>query len=106
VAAADGKPNGASLGWLSFAALTVFGNVSIDLRERMDYNELLFAAKVNEMAQALHAGTMPHELQAAPVSELVSWIRDNPAERFIPDVLAQLKNTAQLIRELEAKSER
>ncbi len=71
----------------------------------MDFNEMLFAAKVQEMAQALHAGSMPHELHEGPVSELVQWIRDNPAERFIPDILAQLKNTAYLIREIDAKSE-
>lgn len=70
----------------------------------MDYYELLFAAKVQEMAQALHAGTMPHEVHTGPVPELVQWLRENPVERFIPDILAQLKHTAQLIREIEAKS--
>lgn len=71
----------------------------------VDYNEMLFAAKVNEMAQALHAGTIPHEIQTGPVPELVKWLRDSPAER-IPDILAQQKSTAQRIREIEATSER
>ena len=76
----------------------------------MDYNELLFAAAVRDLAQKLKADTWKvHRNNVDPDVELDSaasqamhrdWMDENPTSKFVPEALKRIRDVADQIREL------
>ena len=63
--------------------------------------ELILAATVIDMAQKLRDGSQPAQ---AAGDELNAWHKDNPVEKFIPDVLHALDCIADNIRRLRSET--
>jgi hypothetical protein len=72
----------------------------------MDYNELLFAAAVRELAGSIkhsNAGAYWESLADDPerTAKRTAWLAEHPLTEFVPEALARIKQVAEIIRTLE-----
>lgn len=71
----------------------------------MDYNELLFAAEVRELAGRIKnskAGEYWASLEGDSErnEKREEWLKAHPANEFIPEALSRIEETAEIIRKL------